>query len=630
VQTFDALARISARLIISTTNLMFLSVCTFTWHCIATKARQASPERWGPFFQNVADDNKRLHRIGGWTLGVVIIMHVWSLFLPSIAHGYANVFQQLPFSVEWPAQVSLGSLSQVDTSLMRANWGSDDVWRLTWMTVMFGLLFPLSRSSWLLNRSFSLAMYLHLFLGIGVFIDSARRRTHPHVWVVNIPFFAWYLVDKVLQQWHCKRGVAVQCTALDPQGDYVVLTWKNESTRETAGDPIDDSRSICDIYWFRFSRSSDVPRAFELAHPFTVASSFDVPNPPHLIQPNVRPTKKTIEAPMGAVDPHWKGHKFRVHNHGRGGNGGGAQDANGDTFVCSNDGLQRDRMDSWVRFADDGDGKTPPPPQLPTGDGMLTFQRSSTDTFDCIRDAIDPHTYASANDFDQLAVVKVQRPPRAPEDHPPHVDADRVVSIGLLAEGEDDGSVKILQPLLKPKAKSRGTWTLSLYDTCLSQAEIQMDIFGPYCSEHNSLWSRLSHNPSPIVIIATGAGANFALDVVSHLRRRNTALSKRVEIIYSTDSIHLLQFVTNAIAAVKMDHLYVSAALTKTQAHLEAPDPKHPSRLTFGRIDLSATIDGIEDPMTTVHFCGARNVSAMLQKMCVRKGLQYFGSFVGS
>ncbi|CAN0513506.1 unnamed protein product, partial [Ectocarpus sp. 8 AP-2014] len=34
--------------------------------------------------------NAWLHAIGGWTLGVVTLLHVWSLFLPSMFHGYQN------------------------------------------------------------------------------------------------------------------------------------------------------------------------------------------------------------------------------------------------------------------------------------------------------------------------------------------------------------------------------------------------------------------------------------------------------------------------------------------------------------------------------------------------------------
>lgn len=40
-------------------------------------------------------------------------------------------------------------------------------------------------------------------LGGGVFFDSWRRRTHPHVWILNTPVLFWYLADKY---WCCTQG----------------------------------------------------------------------------------------------------------------------------------------------------------------------------------------------------------------------------------------------------------------------------------------------------------------------------------------------------------------------------------------------------------------------------------------
>lgn len=40
-------------------------------------------------------------------------------------------------------------------------------------------------------------------LGMGYFFDNWRRRTHPHVWILNTPVLLWYLADKI---WCCTRG----------------------------------------------------------------------------------------------------------------------------------------------------------------------------------------------------------------------------------------------------------------------------------------------------------------------------------------------------------------------------------------------------------------------------------------
>lgn len=58
-------------------------------------------------------------------------------------------------------QVSL-AVSNVDLDNKLANWGYDDIWRIIWMTLIFCVLTPLSRSAWALKKNFTLAMWLHI------------------------------------------------------------------------------------------------------------------------------------------------------------------------------------------------------------------------------------------------------------------------------------------------------------------------------------------------------------------------------------------------------------------------------------------------------------------------------------
>lgn len=44
-----------------------------------------------PFLYAWRADNFWLHTIGGWTIGVWTLAHVWSLFLPSMFNGFENV-----------------------------------------------------------------------------------------------------------------------------------------------------------------------------------------------------------------------------------------------------------------------------------------------------------------------------------------------------------------------------------------------------------------------------------------------------------------------------------------------------------------------------------------------------------
>ena len=237
VKLYDVLSRSSGRIIITTTSLLFLTMCHCTWNSLAGLPRLRG------FLGNVRADNQKLHRWGGLVCGVCTVIHVWSLFLPSVLNGYTNKFvNEEPFS--WPAQWSLGT-SQVDVAARTANWGLDDVWRLVWMSVIFCALFPLSRSIRMLATNYSLAMWLHVGVGLGFFIDSWRRRTHPHVWLWNTPVVLWYVVDRVAGcTWYrtCARdvvrfGVEERVVlAHDPRrAAFALFTPSNQSVANLAG-----------------------------------------------------------------------------------------------------------------------------------------------------------------------------------------------------------------------------------------------------------------------------------------------------------------------------------------------------------------------------------------------------------
>lgn len=105
------------------------------------------------------------------------MIHVHSLFLPSIFSSFSNVLvhpDDTGEDLSLPFQISLGT-SQIQNSPPEARWGYDDVWRLVWMSVMFLLLFPLSRSArYLLSRHWNVAMWLHVGVGLGYFFVRAR------------------------------------------------------------------------------------------------------------------------------------------------------------------------------------------------------------------------------------------------------------------------------------------------------------------------------------------------------------------------------------------------------------------------------------------------------------------------
>lgn len=117
-KTFDVIARASSRIIISTTNLMFLTVCHCTWNYLSERKHLKR------FLYTWREDNLWVHRIAGWILAGWTLAHMWSLFLPSIFNGFQNV--HVKGSLTWPAQITLNG-PQIDVDTKEARWGSDDV-----------------------------------------------------------------------------------------------------------------------------------------------------------------------------------------------------------------------------------------------------------------------------------------------------------------------------------------------------------------------------------------------------------------------------------------------------------------------------------------------------------------------
>ena len=167
----------------------------------------------------------------------------------------------------------------------------------------------------------------------------------------------------------------------------------------------------------------------------------------------------------------------------------------------------------------------------------------------------------------------------------------------------------------------------------------EMDVSGPYQSEY----ARLTHylDPEdltaigPLVVIATGAGAAIALDTMSMIRGWNQGYGLRlhypVSIYYSTYSLALMQFVSNALLMDPVKGVHVQVALTRQEVvelKGENAPKKRAGEVQFSRIDLVRAVESIEDERTAIFFCGGGEMNKMLKGACVKKGLAYYGSAV--
>lgn len=67
-------------------------------------------------------------------------------------------------------------------------------------------------------------------VGMGYFFDNWRRKTHPHVWILNTPVLLWYIADKV---WCCTEGrcdTNIAFLTLSEQVSAMVSTWPRHPT----------------------------------------------------------------------------------------------------------------------------------------------------------------------------------------------------------------------------------------------------------------------------------------------------------------------------------------------------------------------------------------------------------------
>eukprot|EP00516_Mucochytrium_quahogii_P005262 CAMPEP_0203763840 /NCGR_PEP_ID=MMETSP0098-20131031/16951_1 /ASSEMBLY_ACC=CAM_ASM_000208 /TAXON_ID=96639 /ORGANISM=" , Strain NY0313808BC1" /LENGTH=368 /DNA_ID=CAMNT_0050659115 /DNA_START=2498 /DNA_END=3604 /DNA_ORIENTATION=+ len=134
----------------------------------------------------------------------------------------------------------------------------DDVYRLVLMTILLGPVVYMS-VRWIVSN-YRIGIRLHQFVMLMYFIDIVRRHTHPHSWVLNIPMFILWLIDKVWGLWYLYERASVQQTMI---GDnYMLVSW-----RSTVGSSYPCIGEVFDIRCPKYSRCQT--DFWERKHPFT-------------------------------------------------------------------------------------------------------------------------------------------------------------------------------------------------------------------------------------------------------------------------------------------------------------------------------------------------------------------------
>jgi hypothetical protein len=228
VKAYDVIARISGRFALTCFNLLLFTRLKFAEHALG-----ASPvvNKYLLDCSDIINANVRMHRWNGIALCILTVIHVWSILFPCVFHGY--VAKVVPGHFEWPlSERTPNGFRDADPETKTMSLQVDDVWRIVEMTVMLGILMPLS-VRWLATR-WHVGMPLHQIIMVLYFVDIVRRHSHPHSWILNTPFFVLWIVDKVWQL-YWRRGVSPKVHRLKLGDDYMVLFWNAPSLASASG-----------------------------------------------------------------------------------------------------------------------------------------------------------------------------------------------------------------------------------------------------------------------------------------------------------------------------------------------------------------------------------------------------------
>lgn len=89
------------------TSLVLAVSCRGTWQYLSQTTHLRE------FLGGWESDNDRLRRVGLWTMGVAVCLHVYALLLLAAGGGFENKVLG-PTGIEWPAQVWGGGILVFD------------------------------------------------------------------------------------------------------------------------------------------------------------------------------------------------------------------------------------------------------------------------------------------------------------------------------------------------------------------------------------------------------------------------------------------------------------------------------------------------------------------------------------
>jgi hypothetical protein len=127
----------------------------------------------------------------------------------------------------------------------------------------------------------------------------------------------------------------------------------------------------------------------------------------------------------------------------------------------------------------------------------------------------------------------------------------------------------------------------------------------------------------PLILVATGAGAAYLLDVQQFILAKGIVLTNPIEIHFVTRDPILFQFVTDILCAEKVHNLTVTASLTsltKNGTTVYKEIGKEMSELQVGRTCLE-TLAREAPEGCEMYFCGNSHVKRVCTELCRLHGV---------
>ena len=260
---------VTARVIITSQNLMFY---TMLW-CFPNFLSEIAP-KWITI-NGIRDVHVRVHRFAGIFLIIIpTLAHVLVIFVPPLVDGtalkfyppshfnYSSYPDHLNWSTFWDPAAVQGWTFNDQTGV---HLTADEIYRFANIIVLFCILFPLSRSQYVNQRSYSLAMALHVFAGIWYAIDNIRKIVHGLSRLANLPFLLLWCLDRLLSIWVYRyQRAKIERKEIIGNNEYLVAYMKLDK---------EVTHNVGDVYYTHHFMEKNVGLAPQRSHPFTTFSN---------------------------------------------------------------------------------------------------------------------------------------------------------------------------------------------------------------------------------------------------------------------------------------------------------------------------------------------------------------------